>query len=74
MVKLEVLEVPDLKMGDLEIPRFCPLMKRKCLKEVCMWFLSDRICAVSRIAIRLDAFVEGVPVVRLFGEVEEDGR
>jgi len=33
-----------------------------------MFFLSDRACAIVRIAIRLDAFVEGVPVIRLFKE------
>ncbi|MBE8540396.1 hypothetical protein [Geoglobus acetivorans] len=63
---MEALVSPDLKVDDREFSRFCPVMKRKCLRELCMWFLSDRICAISRIAIRLDAFVEGVPVVQLW--------
>ena len=71
-MKAEVLERLDLEVAGKEVPKFCPVMKRKCMKWLCMWFLSDRICAVSRIAIRLDAFIEGVPVVRLFGEGTRD--
>ena len=71
-MKAEVLENPDFEVAGRVVPKFCPVMKRKCMKGLCMWFLSDRICAVSRIAVRLDVLLEGVPVVRLFKEVEGD--
>jgi len=50
--------------------KFCPLIKDMCKGHGCAWFLSDRICAIARIAVRLDIFVEGVPVVKLFKEGE----
>ncbi|MHA1216311.1 MAG: hypothetical protein ACTSPX_03160 [Candidatus Thorarchaeota archaeon] len=53
--------------------KFCPLIKDACKRHECAWFLSDRICAIARIAVRLDVFVEGVPVVKLFKEEEPSG-
>ncbi len=50
--------------GD-RVEGLCPILKEACRRS-CRWHLATGQCAVSVIAIRLDALVEGVPVVRLF--------
>lgn len=45
--------------------RYCPLTRDICMRSDCMWFLNDRICAIVRIATRLDVLLEGVPVIRV---------
>ena len=62
----DTLEIKNVKLVPLK--RFCPLRNGECKLHECMWFLSDGTCAISRIAIRLDALVEGIPVIRLFKE------
>jgi len=47
--------------------RFCPLSGGECRSD-CMWYLASGHCAVAVIAMRLDALIEGVPVIRLFEE------
>ena len=67
-----VLELADDVLHS-DLPRkFCPLLNGPCIMSDCAWFLSDRVCAIARIAIRLDVLIEGVPVVRLFKDEEDD--
>jgi len=70
-----VMELAGDVVADSLPRKFCPLLNGPCVMSDCAWFLSDRICAIARIAVRLDVLVEGVPVVRLFrdGDVEEAG-
>jgi len=68
MLELEGMDVAEVVLHN---PRkFCPLLNGPCIMSDCAWFLSDRVCAIARIAIRLDALIEGVPVVRLFKDEE----
>ena len=71
---MNILSIPELakvekKNAKVEKKNFCPFAGE--CREDCMLYSSPTgQCAFAVIAIRLDALVEGVPIVRLFNENE----
>jgi len=65
----DTLEIGNVKL--VPPKRFCPLINGECKLHECMLFLTTGHCAIAVIAMRLDALVEGVPVIQLFKEVNE---
>lgn len=65
----------DVDTGAIVVERrkVCPIMNAECVREECAWWIATGHCAIAVIAMRMDALITGVPVIRVFEDYEEGG-